>query len=304
MSHRVFVTGATGYLGNAIAERLVRAGHEVLGLTRSRESAATLEATGIRPVLGNLNVSESYLPALKNCDAVVHAAIDSRSAAQTDQRALEAIRAAAEDGRVRRLLFTSGVWVMGPTGEIVADESLPLEPAEVVKWRPAHEEVALDLEHVEVATVVLRPGMVYGGTRGTFGDWFQEARRSHTITYPGDGSQHWIMVHLDDVAEAYMLALEHSAGGERYLLADPSQHTVRDLAVAAARVVSAETRSSTEAQVRETYGDDGPAMLMDQRGTAAKARRELGWVPRHLSFVAEADALHREWLTGQKAPVT
>jgi len=303
MPHRVFVTGATGYLGNAIAQRLARAGHEVFGLTRSRELAASLDAVGIRPVLGNLNVSESYLPALKNCDAVVHAAIDGKHASMTDQRALEGIRAAAEDGRVRRLLFTSGTWVMGPTGNIVADESLPLEPAEVAKWRPAHEEVALDLEHVEVATVVLRPGMVYGGTRGTFGGWFQEARRMGTITYPGDGSQHWIMVHLEDVADAYLLALEHAAGGERYLLADPSQHTVRELAEAAARVTSAEPRSSTEAQVVETYRDDGPAMLMDQRCTAAKARRELGWVPRHLSFVVETDSVHREWFAGQQAPV-
>jgi len=303
MTRRVFVTGAAGYLGHGIAERLARAGHEVFGLTRSPESAAALDRVGVRPVVGDLNENETYLAALKNCDAVVHAAIDSQHPALTDQRALESIRAAAEDGRVRRLIFTSGIWVMGPTGETVADETLPLEPAEVVRWRPAHEEVALDLEHVEVATIVMRPGMVYGGTRGTFGGWFQESRRSHTITYPGNGSQRWIMVHVDDVADAYVLALEHAAGGERYLLADPSQHTVRDLAEAAARAASAEARGSSEAQVLETFGEDGPAMLMDQRATAAKARRELGWVPRHLSFVTEADALYREWLAGQKAPV-
>jgi nucleoside-diphosphate-sugar epimerase len=120
---------------------------------------------------------------------------------------------------------------------------------------------------------------------------------------PGDGSQHWIMVHLDDVAEAYMLALEHSAGGERYC-SRIRQHTVRDLAVRR-RVSSPRRRGAAPKRRSERpTADDGPAMLMDQRGTAAKARRELGWVPRHLTFVAEADALHREWLTGQKAPVT
>jgi nucleoside-diphosphate-sugar epimerase len=170
-------------------------------------------------------------------------------------------------------------------------------------WRPAHEEVALDLESVEVACVVLRPGMVYGGSRGTFGDWLQEARRSHTITYPGDGSQHWIMVHVEDVAEAYRLALDHAPGGERYLLADPSQHTVKELAEAAARSVSAEARASDPATLVDALGPVAHALLLDQRATAAKARRELGWTPRHLSFVAEAEALHREWLAGQKAPV-
>jgi nucleoside-diphosphate-sugar epimerase len=230
MTQRVFVTGATGYLGNAIAARLVRAGHDLRGLARSPERARALEAMGMKATIGELDRPESFIAEMKNCDAVVHAAIDGRRPGATDQAALEAIRTAAQDGRVRRLLYTSGVWAHGDTGGAVVDETAPLAAAEHVRWRPPHEDAALDLSRAEVVTVILRPGMVYGGRHGTLGAWFREANEKRTVTYPGDGSQHWGAVHRDDLAEAYALALEHARGGERYLLVDESRFTVRELA--------------------------------------------------------------------------
>ncbi|MEK7330496.1 MAG: NAD(P)H-binding protein, partial [Candidatus Eisenbacteria bacterium] len=122
MTQRVFVTGATGYLGSAIAARLVRAGHEVRGLARSAERASALEAMGVQATIGELGQPDGFISELKNCDAVVHAALDDRGPAGPDQAALEAIRDAAQDGRVRRLLYTSGVWVHGDTGGAVVDE--------------------------------------------------------------------------------------------------------------------------------------------------------------------------------------
>jgi nucleoside-diphosphate-sugar epimerase len=300
---RVFVTGATGYVGGAIAARLKRAGHDVFGLTRNVEHQAGLQAAGVTPVIGDVADSDAYLAVLKNCDAAVHAAFDGASPAPQDQRVLEAVRSAAQDGRVRRFLFTSGVWVLGPTGETAADESTPLRPAEAVTWRPAHEEVALDLASYDVEAVVFRPGMVYGGSGGTAGKWFQEARTRRTVSFPGDGRQHWTMVHRDDVAEAYALALEHARGGERYYLTDESRFTVRELAEAVARVSDARARPTDPEELVQRLGGVGRALLMDQIVTSAKARRELGWVPRHTHFPGEIEALHREWLTGQRAPV-
>ena len=295
MIQRVFVTGATGYLGSAITARLVRAGLEVRGLARTPERAIAIEALGARATIGEIGRRETYFSALQNCDAVVHAAFDDRGAAAADQSALEAIRAAAQDGRVRRLLYTSGIWVHGDTAGAVVDETAPLAAAEHVRWRPAHEQAALDLAGDEVATVVFRPGMVYGERRGTFGDWFREAREKHTVTYPGDGAQHWGAVHRDDVAEAYALALQHAKGGERYLLVDESRFTVRELAEAVAAATGARAVASGREALVRSLGAYGAALLMDQRFTSARARRELGWVPRHTSFVAEAEALHREW---------
>jgi nucleoside-diphosphate-sugar epimerase len=303
MTQRVFVTGATGYLGSAIAARLVRAGHEVRGLARSHERASALVAMGIDAVLGELAEPDHYLSELKNCDAVVHVARDPGNAEEADQAAIEAIRAGAQDGRVRRFLYTSGVWVHGDTGGAVADETTPLAAAEVVKWRPIHEDAALDLAGDEVVVAVFRPGMVYGERRGTLGDWFQEARERRTVSYPGDGSQHWGMVHRDDVAEAYALALEHARGSERWLLVDESRFTVRELAEAVARATGTRAVPIDREAVLRTDGLEGAAMLMDQQFTATRARRELGWVPRHNSFVAEAEAMFREWRTAAQAEV-
>jgi nucleoside-diphosphate-sugar epimerase len=300
---KVLVTGSTGYLGLAIAARLVKSGNEVLGLARRPERAEALRSFGVKPVLGDIAEPESYLAELKNCDAVVQAAEFEGDAARGDQLVLEAIRGAVLDGRVRRVLYTSGVWVHGDTGDAIEDEAAELEPAERVAWRPAHEDAALDLVEHEARVAVMRPGMVYGGAGGTLGDWFREARDGHTVSYPGDGSQHWTMVHRDDVAEAYRLALEHAQGGQRFLLVDESRFTVRELAEAVARATGAEARPVEREQVLEREGTLGAAYLMDQRMTAAKARRELGWVPRHTSFVAEVEDLHREWVAGEKAAV-
>jgi nucleoside-diphosphate-sugar epimerase len=301
MSQKVFLTGAAGHLGGAITARLARAGCEVRALARSQARAAAIEALGARAILGSLEESETVIAEMKNCDAVVHVAYDERQPEAGDQAALELIRTAAHDGRVRRLLYTSHVWVHGDTRGAIVDETAPVAPAERVRWRPAHERAALDLADVEVVTVVFRPGMVYGGRRGEFGGWFQEAREKGTVRFPGDGEQRWGMVHRDDVAEAYALALEHARGGECYLLVDESRYRVRELAEAVAKAAGADAVPRDRREVLESLGTRGAALLMDQQFTAARARRELGWVPRHANFVAEAAALLKEWETARQA---
>lgn len=304
MNERIFVTGATGYVGSAVAARLARAGHSVFGLTRQREAAKSLATAGITPVLGDLASPGDWRGVLQNCDAAVHCAFDAQSgAADIDLCALDALRAAALDGRVRRVLYTSGIWVHGHGENGHADETTPLAPLSIVQWRAAHEEIALDLAGHEVAVVILRPGMVYGEQRGILGGWFAEAHEQHTVTYPGDGSQHWSMVHRDDVADAYALALEHAEPGSRYLLADESQHTVKEMAEAVARATQSKAVSWSAEELVRSYGGYGEALLNDLRVSSVKARRELGWVPRHTSFVNEAAELWRDWQTPRIAPV-
>jgi nucleoside-diphosphate-sugar epimerase len=301
---KVFITGATGYLGSAIACRLVKAGLRVHGLARSAARAESLRSIGVTPILGTLEQPESYLADLKNCDAVVHAARASGDLVAIDQKVLEAIRVSALDGRVRHVLYTSGAFVHGPAGDAGQDETATLNPSPSSQWRPAHEDVALDLVDHDVHVSILRPGLVYGGQGGYFGGWFREGLQRKTVTYPGEGSQHWSVVHRDDVAEAYRLALEHARGGQKFLLVDGSRHTARELAQAAAHATGAITCSLAPEQVLEQLGDRGAALLMDHWLTAAKARRDLGWVPRHTSFVAEAEALYREWQDGRRATVS
>ena len=304
MNQRIFVTGATGYIGGVVAARLARKGHQVFGLTRSAERGKALSAAGITPVVGDLAHREEWQGVLQNCDVAVHAAFDSENgAADVDQAALEALRHAALDGRVRRVLYTSGLWVHGHGAEGMADELTPLQPLAVVQWRAAHEEIALDLSAHEVSVVILRPGMVYGEHRGILGGWFAEAQDSHTVTYPGDGSQHWPLVHRDDVAEGYALALEHAPAGERYLLTDESRHTVKELAESVATATGSKPVSWPAQDLVQAHGGFGEALLNDLCVTSAKARRELGWVPRHTSFVAEASDLWRDWQSARETPV-
>ena len=114
MNERIFVTGASGYIGSVIAARLARKGHKGYGLTRSREHARALENIGAHPVLGDLAGEQDWLGVLQNCDGAVHTAFDGENgAADVDHAALEALRLASLDGRVRRVLYTSGTWVHG-----------------------------------------------------------------------------------------------------------------------------------------------------------------------------------------------
>ncbi len=304
MTTRVFVTGATGYIGSAVAARLARDGrYEVFGLTRNKERGHALEAAGITPVHGDLQAPNEWMGVLQNCDAVVHLASDPQhGASDRDAEALEAFRHAALDGRVRKVLYTSGVWVMGGSDGEVLDESAPLQPLELVSWLAAHEEVAIALDSHEVETIILRPGMVYGEGRGILHSWWNSAREKKTIHFPG-GDQHWAMVHRDDVAEAYALALEHAPGGERYILADDTHPTVRELAAAAAAASGAKAIAQNPKQLVEKLGLFGKALLSDIRVTSTKARRELGWVPRHTSFLTEAPAAWAEYKATKETPV-
>lgn len=303
MKRRVFVTGASGYLGSGIAARLARANFEVHGLTRSVGNAGALEAAGVHPVIGNLEEIESYDGPLRNADIVVHAASDADDTAAVDQQALAAIRASVQDGRVRRVIYTSGPWVYGDTGGQIVDEARPLAPLTLETWRAAHEDVAFDLSEFEVDVIVMRPAIAYGGTRGILGAMFDEAREKRSVTIPGTGNQYWGLVHRDDVSEAFALAVEHGKGGERYNLCDESQLTVRQIGQAIAAATGAELRWWEAEGVLKQLGLYGEALLASFKCTSAKARRELGWVPRHTNFVREVDDLFREWQAGSEAPV-
>ena len=304
MTPRIFVTGATGYLGSAIVARLARAGAEIHALSRSAERLDAFRAETVRPVVGTL-ANPDWIATLKNCDTVLlaHAADSGENPSELDQFALDAVRAAALDGRVRTLVYMSGAWQYGDRPGEIIDEHSVRKPQPLVSWRAAHEEIALDMATHEVRSLVLQPGIVYGEHRGILGGWFREARAQGTITQPGQGAQHWPLVHRDDVAEAVALALEHGKGGERWILADGSHHTVRELSAASAAATGARVVVMHSGEVRESLGDFGTALLGDLRVSAAKAHRELGWVPRHTSFVAEAPALWREWQHGREATI-
>ncbi len=135
---KVFITGATGYVGFNVASAFRRAGHEVWGLARSEEKARKLIQHEIHPVIGSMQKPESYLKTAEECSVLVHAASDmSGDMVDLDRRTIETFLRASKAGvRPKTVIYTSGVWVHGNTGDRLVDETSPLSPARLVAWRP------------------------------------------------------------------------------------------------------------------------------------------------------------------------
>src|SRR5438094_70816 len=188
---RVFVTGATGYVGFAVATALRRAGHDVYGLTRAAAKAPQLARQEIRPVIGDIGDPKSYADTAEDCSVLVHAAFEpSASGVAKDRTAVDALIEAGRRGsQPKTLIYTSGVWGHGDSGEKLVDETSPLDPIKLVAWRPAHEQLVLQGKGVRGR--VMRRGCVYGGRGGLTGDWFAAATAGKAPTVVGSGHNRW-----------------------------------------------------------------------------------------------------------------
>jgi nucleoside-diphosphate-sugar epimerase len=289
---RVFVTGATGYIGSAIVAALVRAGHRVAGLSRSPEKDDLLRRLGAEPVRGALGEISALAPLLDAQDALVHAAIDYGLGPPADREAIDAFLDAARRGGPRAVVYTSGVWVLGATPPGArADEGTRIDhPAEAVAWRPAHERLVFDADVQGVTAAVVRPGMVYGGKGGIVGPaLFGDGG------IVGDGENRWSFVHRDDLAELYRLVLEAGATGPFHGV-DGAPTRLADAARAASAAAGrgGAFRAIPLAEARRTMGPMADALVMDQ-AVATTRGPEVGWRPARASFVERAAEACREW---------
>lgn len=178
---RIFLTGATGYLGTAVRQALEARGHHVSAFQRG-DSLATLG----------------------DFDAYVHTAFSMTDPVGFDRSIVDAFT--AKGGFV---LYTSGVWVLGNTDERGADESSEVNPLPLVAWRPAHEQRVL----ASGRNAVIRPGCVYGGKQSMLAGWFAAADQGKPIEVAGDGENHWALVDLHDLADCYARIVEQRAPG-------------------------------------------------------------------------------------------
>jgi nucleoside-diphosphate-sugar epimerase len=256
---KIFVTGASGYLGSAVARAFKAAGHEV---------------DGTRVPLGDAKqLRERALGA----DAVAHVALapNGPDRVALDLRAIEALSSA------KRWIYTSGTWALGTTDG--AGEDAPTDrPATYSAWRPSHEKAAL-----EAGAIVIRPGMVFGGAGGSVADMFQPALDEKVVRFVGDGKNRWPMVHRDDNAALYLRAIERGASG--ILHAANESVRVAEIAQAVLRVTGART---VEGRRPESSYDE--ALCLDQVMLCPRSR-ELGWKPAHPPFVECAPAMLSEY---------
>jgi nucleoside-diphosphate-sugar epimerase len=300
---RIFLTGGSGYVGSAVLEAFVRAGHQVDALVRTREKAAEVQARGGNPVLGDLTTPAGYADVAAAADGIVHTAIDySARGPRIDAIALDVLLGLPNKA-ARFLLYTSGVWVLGDCPTPV-DESAQLHPAEMAAWRPAHERRALDAAAAGIRAIVIRPGLVYGGSRGIVGDVFKDAANS-LIRIVGTGENHWPLVYERDLAELYVRLATTSSASGIFHANDEGDERVNDIVAAIA--AHAKTRPSIRRlplpEARKKMGPYADALALDQVVRSPRARA-LGWNPTLHSVAGNAARLFEEWRRGKELEST
>jgi len=282
---RVFVLGGTGFIGAAVVRELVARGHDVTCLARSEASATTLRQHGATPVAGDIASPERWAGSLPRLDAVIHMACDfDTDVAAIDRRLLDVVLPTlATQPDKPRFIYTGGCWLFGDTRGEVATEATPFRPLTAFAWMvPQLQRV---LASPEVDGIVIHPAMVYAGAGGVFRRFAQEAIERDAIRVVGSEAVRWPLVHTDDLANLYALALEHAPAGSSYIGAATEALSVGHIARTFAKrfrtrqpgpnIISADA-------IAAELGEWAKGYALDQLLSGAKARRELGWQPTHL----------------------
>jgi nucleoside-diphosphate-sugar epimerase len=290
---RIFVTGATGFVGTAVVRELIDAGHSVLGLARSDAGAASLITAGANVHRGSLEDLESLRSGAAAADGVIHTAFihdfnNYGPAAEADQRAIETLGGALA-GSDRPLIVTSGSLLVQRKGALATeeDESNP-------NFLRKSEEAALALAARGVRASVLRlPPSVHGnGDHGFVPHLISIAREKGVSAFIGDGLNHWPAVHRIDAARLYRLMLEKRPAGARYhAVADEGVQT-REIAEAIGRGLNVPVVSKSSEEAANHFGWIGRFFGIDGPASSALTRKRMGWRPVQSGLIADLNAEH------------
>ena len=288
---RVFVTGASGWIGSAVVPELIGAGHQVLGLARSDSSAAAIAAAGAEVLRGDLDDLDTLRTGAANSDGVIHLAFihdftrfeDSVGA---DARAIETMGAALE-GSGKPLVIASGTPALPGRVATERDEPAPGGPA---AGRAANAHAALEMAVRDVrSSVVGLPRTVHGeGDHGFIARLVGIARDKGVSGYVGDGSSRWPAVHVLDAAHLFRLAVEQAPAGSRLHAVGDEGVPVRDIAEVIGRHLSLPTASVPA----EDFGWLGQILAVDQPASSALTRELLGWRPVQPRLIEDLDKGH------------
>jgi nucleoside-diphosphate-sugar epimerase len=278
---RVFVPGATGFIGSALVRELIDAGHPVLGLARSDAGAQSLTAAGAQVQRGDLENLDSLRSGAAASGAVIHLAFihdfsKFRENCEIDRRAIETLGDALA-GSDRPLLVTSGLALIAH-GRLATENDPPWPLSD--HYPRASEHVAAALEKRGVRSIVVRLPQVHDTKKqGLVSYTIQFARQKGTAAYIGEGLNRWAAVHVSDAAHLYRLALEKGHTGARYHAIAEEGVTARDIAEAIGRGLKVPAVSITPEQAPEYFGPLAPFAPLDLQGSSAQTRQELGWNP-------------------------
>ncbi|WP_010218203.1 SDR family oxidoreductase [Sphingomonas sp. PAMC 26621] len=279
---RVFLTGATGFIGSHVIPELLGRGHQVLGLTRSDAGARLLEAAGAKVHRGDLEQPETLASGAAAADAVIHCAFDHDFTTfventKKDERNIAAMGEALA-GTQKPILITSGVGIGTPLHGGPATE-------DVLNPRHANPRIATELagaaltaRGIDVRTI--RLPQVHDTTKaGLITPLIAEARRAGAVAYLGAGHTRWSAAHVSDVARLYVLALEKGEPGARYNASVEEGVTARAIAEAIGQGSGLPVRSIAADEVQHYFGWMAPFAALDMIASSAWTRARLGWEP-------------------------
>lgn len=299
---RVFMTSATGHVGEAVAEAFLGAGHEVAALTRSAEKAQALLRRGISPVQGNLRDPRTYGGAAAEHQIIVHTAFeydeDVNEVHATDRTAVDALlQAAAASEHAIQFIYTSSAFLLGGISAERLDEATPTTAAHPRSSpRLQVEEMVLSGATKRLSTAVIRLGVVYGGRSFTMNELFSSAEREGRVAYVVNGESRWPMVYRNDLSALYVAVAEQRARGVFHAV-DGSPLRVSQVAEIASRAAGCAglTRHDPPELARdEAWSEHDERVDMDAPVVAIRSR-ELGWRPSVRSFQEGAAIAFREW---------
>ncbi|MGN6268782.1 MAG: SDR family oxidoreductase [Sphingomonas sp.] len=292
---RVFVTGATGFIGSAVTRELLTAGHQVLGLTRSEEGASALAEIGAEPHRGSIEDANSLTAGAAKSDGVIHLAFnhDFSKYVQNceDDRRVVAALASALVGSTRPLLITSGTPIANTVPGQPATENGPAVNSSIIP-RAASEEAGATAADKDVNVSVVRLPQVHDTRRqGLVSPAIAIAREKGVSAYIGDGANRWPAAHVLDVARLYRLALERAAPNAKYNAVAEQGVPMREIAETIGRRLSLPVKSIPPEEAEAHFGWLAGFVSRDLPASSEQTRRQLDWQPTGPGLIADLENL-------------
>lgn len=289
---RVFVTGATGFIGSAVVRELIDAGHQVLGLARSDAGAKSLAATAAKVHRGDVEDLDSLRSGVAASDAVIHTAFihdfsKFEANCEIDKRAIEALGTALA-GSDRPLIVTSGTAIAFTPGRLTTEEDAPNSPIPRVASEKAADSVATQ----GVRVLVMRLPQVHDPVKqGLISYMIDVARQKGVSAYVGDGHNRWPAVHRLDAAHLYRLALEKGSARARYNAVAEEGIPLREIAEVVGRGLKVPVVSKSAEEAGEHFGWLAHFVGADVPASSALTQQRLGWRPKGPGLIADLNAM-------------
>ena len=298
LTKNIFITGASGYIGGSIAERLVKNGVHVRGLVRNESNADWLVAHGIEPVLGELSDADLLELEARNSDGVINVAIADH--AESVQALIKGL-----SGTSKPLIHTSGSSIVGDDArgsrksDMIFDEYTPIVVSELKQARRNIDLEVLSAAAMGVRSIVICPSLIYGQGKGLNPNSVQvpflasNAKQQGRVQIVGAGLNVWSNVHIDDVVDLYMLCLAKAPAGALYF-AENGEASFKEIGNALAKRLGLPAVESLNPDIAANVWGIPRANYSfgsNSRVRSVRAKNELGWVPRHASVV--------DWILGE-----